>query len=168
MPRLPGYWVHLLSTETMQVELHANHLSRLQKLPVMAEWDDFRKNLRVCMNQKKIPGKPVCDRCEKCLNTSLVLELWGLREQFPDFSRPFTAFKFARMCWNSVALKDYRVLIIDQAKKIRRYDLILLYWLILPFNQAKMYLRKRLVALLPPDMRYALKNIVYRYQRLEK
>ena len=133
VPRLPGYWVHLLSTETMAVELHAGDRSRLQKLPAMVEWDDFRNNLRVCMRGKKVPGKPVCDRCEKCLNTSLVLELWGIREKFPDFSRPFTAIKFARMCWNSTVLRDYRYLVLDQAKKIGRYDLILLYWLILPF-----------------------------------
>ena len=78
-PLLDPYY----SSAEMTILHDGAHLSRLQKVAIVAGWKVALDNLRVCtMNP---PGMPNCGRCEKCLRTMTELLAVGKLDQTDAF-----------------------------------------------------------------------------------
>ncbi|SFW29870.1 hypothetical protein [Nitrosovibrio sp. Nv17] len=80
--------VPLLSSTHLAFSGALLHLTRFEKLAIIARSETALSNLRVCWNTDFIPdGYLNCGRCEKCLRTKLELLAIGIPEMgvmFPD------------------------------------------------------------------------------------
>jgi hypothetical protein len=159
------YCFHHLSTETLICVLDRPDLSRTKKLHSMIEFPFIREGLRVCMATEKTPDGTACYRCEKCLNTLVYLELFGIREKFKNFPHPLSMLDFVRFCWGSLGMKRYYYPELPRNfLEYRRYDLYMVFMLMLIPNQIKNYLRCKIVAALPIDTKYRLSRRLFANQ----
>lgn len=76
---------HLWSTEQCRIEHHGSHLTRTQKIELVAEHQDALDVLRVCWRHV---DRYNCGECEKCLRTMVALEIVGALNRCPTFAVP--------------------------------------------------------------------------------
>lgn len=62
------------SSSDLRVQHDGVHLTRFEKVELVARWEDGLQNIKVC--PLNWPG-PNCGRCEKCVRTMLALEALG-------------------------------------------------------------------------------------------
>ncbi len=166
-PGSESAWVHLLSTESTQISAHAEELTRLKKLEQMIDWLPLQNHLRACLRMNNTMGKKVCDRCEKCLTTSLIIQIFDKKEYFKTYDKKFTLANFIYLCWISVDLvgfKERGFLEIHKGKK--RFDFIMIYWIMFPINFLRLFLLKNIIPLTPKPILYKIKNLVFPKQKL--
>ncbi len=87
---------HWLSTEFIEVIHHGINASRMDKIQAISAWQPAQSFLRVCINEKGRDGVQNCTRCEKCMRTMAMLELFGTLEKFKTFPRYFGVWDIAR------------------------------------------------------------------------
>jgi len=158
----PAYFIHLLSTETMETILDAPDITRFDKLSQIADWPELQDHLRVCTNVNPMPDGSACYQCPKCLSALLYLEILGVRPRYKNFPKPMTLGRYLRFCWVNNGLKKYfyphlpRILL-----KSRRYVFFAVYWLMLIPSEIKNYLPRKILSMLPPNVKYRLKRKVF-------
>ncbi len=164
-PITASSYIHLLSTETTKLSPHAIDLTRLQKIIKIMDWPPAQKNLRVCFKMNNKHGQIVCNRCNKCMSTSLLITMHDKWNNFENYNKKFTLGKYIYFCLQSgnvYAHKKTGYLEILKSKK--RYDFLLVFWLILPINYIKWFVIKKMLPLLPKSWIFAVKNLVYQKQ----
>ncbi len=73
----------MFGTESLDIAHHGSHLSRIQKIRLIADRGDAQQHLRVCW--KNIPSQRNCGRCIKCLKTMMPLAVIGALDKFTVF-----------------------------------------------------------------------------------
>lgn len=73
------------SSSDMPVRHTGAHLSRLDKLRIIAGWDPALQNMRVCL--ANVPDELNCGKCEKCVRTMLGLEAIGALSKTRAFAQ---------------------------------------------------------------------------------
>ena len=74
----------------------------------------------------------------------------------------FFAPAFVRFCWSSLGMKRYYVPELPRLfRQTKRYDLYVLFYLMLPLNELKNFIRHKFAAALPPDTKYRLSRVVF-------
>jgi hypothetical protein len=157
----PGYLVDQLSTETMEIKLHSPDIGRKQKLLYIKNWETVHHHLRVCIDYFKNPNIPVCYRCEKCLNTILAMEIQGIRKNFQHFNEPLHLERFLPLVWIGQGFAPYRKNLTTLFLREKRYDLYILYWLILIPHAAKEFFQYKIFHPFPKKIKYLIKKLVY-------
>ncbi len=76
-----------LSSDRMKVRHSGGHLTRLEKVRLVANSSTMLEHLRVCNQYKRYsPGKLNCGKCEKCVRTMLSLLAVGALDKTPCFA----------------------------------------------------------------------------------
>jgi hypothetical protein len=162
--RLAAYYVGDLSTESLEIRLDGPGLTRPPKIQKIKDWKPAQDHLRVCMNVQHEPSGQACYNCAKCLEAALYLELYGARLSFRNFTQPVSRLKFITFTLKSGGAIRYYPDLPGTLRAYRRYDLLVLYWLLAPLNEAYHYLRGWLAALLPARWRLELERRFYANQ----
>jgi hypothetical protein len=74
---------HLWSTESCRIEHHGAHMTRAEKVELLASHQKALDVLRVCWADVNAYN---CGRCEKCIRTMVPLEAAGALEHCPTFA----------------------------------------------------------------------------------
>ncbi len=162
-PIMPDSYISLFSTETTDFHPHAIDFDRSDKFNFIYEWPPLQKHMRICMDMNTDTEGVGCQKCVKCLNTSLLLYLKDIQEKFPNYNEKITWLKFIHFCWINLDISTYpkrEYFKLIYAKK--RYDLIVLFWLMYPFNYINVLFHRKLIPTLPKKLVYFVKNLVYR------
>ncbi len=159
----PSANIRLFSTESTKFSSHAHSIDRSKKLIKILDWAPVQKHLRVCLDMQYDQRSQGCQKCEKCINTNLILYLYDKQNEFTYFDMKITIFKFIRMCWAVGNLSAYRPKgYLGFLKKKNRYDLIAIYWMILPFSNFKKYLSSEFISRIPREVIYTIKGKIYK------
>ncbi len=76
----------LLSTDTLQVIHDATHLTRVDKIRVLAAWPPTYSLLRTCYAKRD--GLNNCCRCDNCIRTMTAFEVFGALHKYSTFPLP--------------------------------------------------------------------------------
>lgn len=78
-----------LSSSQLRFDSQMEHLARLDKLRLLADWPEIGDALRVCFNLQDIPeGQVNCGRCAKCTFTKLEMLVAGTLADSTCFPSP--------------------------------------------------------------------------------
>jgi hypothetical protein len=113
------------------------------------------------MRDDKTADGSACYRCEKCLNTLVYLELLGIREKFSNFPQPLTLLRFLHFRWINFSNAYYLSFLPRYLVRERRFDLLTIFWVMFLPVELKLWLKHRLIALMPKRWVYALKKRVF-------
>jgi hypothetical protein len=113
-----------LSSAGLRVIHHGAHLSRLQKIRIVAEWETALASVRVCWAGIG-PGGPLnCGRCRKCLRAMMGLLVIGKLDQARSFPvREITPAMLEPARLDSPQLLGFYRELLDPLRAIRRDDL---------------------------------------------
>ena len=82
---------HLIGTESMETIHDSSELTRTEKTANISNWNATHSMLRVCFNQTGYQEDTAsitnCGRCEKCIRTMKMLEIFGKLENYTTFPR---------------------------------------------------------------------------------
>lgn len=82
---------HLISTESMETIHDSSELTRTEKTAFISNWNATHSMLRVCFNrtgfQEDTASITNCGRCEKCIRTMKMLEIFGKLGNYSTFPR---------------------------------------------------------------------------------
>jgi hypothetical protein len=163
----PSSNIHLFSTESTKFSSHAHVIDRSKKLSKMLDWSPVQKHLRVCLDANYDQTNHGCQKCEKCINTNLILYLFDKQNEFSYFDMDITIFKFIRLCWEVSNLSAYRPKgYLSYLKKKNRTDLILIYWMMIPVNKLKQFISSELISRIPKKFLYTIKRKVYKNRNI--
>jgi len=73
------------SSAAVRILHDGSRLSRLEKVGLIAEWDEALHTLRSCFNAFRPPEALNCGMCEKCLRTMTELYVCGKLRQCPTY-----------------------------------------------------------------------------------
>ena len=73
------------SSAGLQIIHDGAHMSRLQKIRLVADWAPALKSVRVCWAGVRVGGPLNCGRCNKCMRTMLGFLAIGKLDQAPTF-----------------------------------------------------------------------------------
>jgi hypothetical protein len=159
-------YIHLLSTETLNFKSHAIPLDRGEKIERMINWEPVQQNLRVCLDMNNEVGVIACNKCRKCLDTRLILNLLEKQDLFPNYSQKLTSLDFLRFCWTTIFLPTlYKPYYMDMMKSNKRFDFISILLLMTPINWVKMFISTKIVPILPNKIIRFIKMLFYPKQK---
>jgi hypothetical protein len=82
---------HLISTESMETIHDSPDVTRTEKVAIVSDWSATRSMLRVCFNKTGYREEDAsilnCGRCEKCIRTMKMLEVFGKLGNYTTFPR---------------------------------------------------------------------------------
>lgn len=114
-----------LGSSGMQFRTALEHLQRLPRARLLADWPEALSVLRVCYMMDDIPGgQRNCGRCAKCLRTKMDLLAAGCLDRadtFPDKTIP--ADRVAAMVIRDYGLLEYVEELIEPMRACGREDL---------------------------------------------
>ena len=160
----PGYHIHLLSTDSMEIGLHAPYLQRIDKLARMSDWEDIHTYLRVCQDPDIRHGEHACNNCIKCINTLIYLELLDLQPKFVNFEKPLSLWMFIRFILNQfirTGLGYYRDHITRYGMAAKRYDIVIAVWIFWIPSEIGRFLVAKAIGLIPRKIKYRIKRKIY-------
>lgn len=74
---------HNYSSDRLRIMHYGHHLTRLEKVALVAGWKEALENVRVCEDSRA--GRLNCGTCEKCVRTKLAFEALGVRDEAATF-----------------------------------------------------------------------------------
>lgn len=80
-PLLDGYY----GTASTRIHHAQAHVSRFEKVKLIADWPAALENLRVCFQYPLPPDRLNCGQCRRCVLTMLELLAAGVLEHVPSF-----------------------------------------------------------------------------------
>jgi hypothetical protein len=118
---------HLLATETIETIHDAAHVSRLEKVLLLANWPETYDRLRVCIQRTGVrrEGSAVanCGRCEKCIRTMVTLEVAGALPRYECFPQPLSRRVTRKVDLRSSACDFFTPEIVEFARREKRPDI---------------------------------------------
>jgi hypothetical protein len=120
----------LYSSSDLRIRHEGFHLSRIEKVKLISDWDIALQHLRVCNTSKDYePDRLNCGKCEKCVRTMLALLASGALEKAGAFAAIDVSPELIGQAFKPSVLRDsgvhYALELTNALKKTGRNDLVL-------------------------------------------